>query len=164
MLYPCILCVALLVYLCVLCVACLTVFVNCLVKQFAMCLGVVAILLLNVMDVFGVGGVLCWIDRVWSSKECTCCACDPNVHITVPSICFVCVFCMSEVISSFKSWITGVCCPYVVSSTAINFITSNMFGVYNLYYQFRFDLLNLQFQLSVITLIVYVAEIHNPVL
>ena len=32
-----------------LCVACLTVFVNCLVKQFAMYLGVVAILLLNVM-------------------------------------------------------------------------------------------------------------------
>ena len=38
----------------VLCVACLTVFVNCLVKQFAMCLGVVAILLLNVTDVFSV--------------------------------------------------------------------------------------------------------------
>ena len=56
MLYPCILCVVLLVYLFVLCVACLTVFVNCLVKQFAMCLGEVAILLLNVMDVFSVGG------------------------------------------------------------------------------------------------------------
>ena len=28
-------------------------FVNCLVKQFAMCLGVVAILLLNVMDACG---------------------------------------------------------------------------------------------------------------
>ena len=55
-LYPCILCVALLVYLFVLCVACLTVFVNYLVKQFAMCLGVVAILLLNGMDVFSVGG------------------------------------------------------------------------------------------------------------
>ena len=55
MLYPCIVCVALLVYLFVLCVACLTVFVNCLVKQFVMCLGVVAILLLNVMDVFSVG-------------------------------------------------------------------------------------------------------------
>ena len=46
----------------VLCVACLTVFVICLVKQFAMCLGVVAILLLNVMDVFSVcGGAL--LDR-----------------------------------------------------------------------------------------------------
>ena len=41
MLYPCILCVALLMDLFVLCVACLTVFVNCLVKQFAMSLGVV---------------------------------------------------------------------------------------------------------------------------
>ena len=45
-----------LVYLFVLCVACLIVFVNCLVKQFAMCLGVVAILLLNGMDVFSVRG------------------------------------------------------------------------------------------------------------
>ena len=34
MLYHCILCVVMLVYLFVLCVACLTVFVNCLVKQF----------------------------------------------------------------------------------------------------------------------------------
>ena len=59
MLYPCMLCVALLMCLFVLCVACLTVFVNCLVKQFAMCVGVVAILLLNVMDVFSVcGGAL----------------------------------------------------------------------------------------------------------
>ena len=48
------LCVALLMCLFVLCVACLTVFVNCLVKQFAMCLDVVAILLLNVTDVFSV--------------------------------------------------------------------------------------------------------------
>ena len=29
--------------------------------------------------------VLCWIDRVWSSKECVCCACD----LSVPSIGFV---------------------------------------------------------------------------
>ena len=55
MLYLCILCVALLVHLFVLCVVCLTVFVDCLMK-FATCLGVVAILLLNVMDVFSVGG------------------------------------------------------------------------------------------------------------
>ena len=44
MLYACILCVALLMDLFVLCVACLTVFVNCLVRQFAMGLCVVAIL------------------------------------------------------------------------------------------------------------------------
>ena len=69
MLYPCILCVAMLIDLFVLCVACLTVFVICLEKQFAICLGVVVILLLNVMEVFSVGKVVCWIDRVWSSKE-----------------------------------------------------------------------------------------------
>ena len=41
------------------CFVCFTVFVNCLVKQFAMCLGVVAILLLNVIEVFSVcGGAL----------------------------------------------------------------------------------------------------------
>ena len=56
MLYPCILCVVLLMDLFVLCVACLMVFVNSLVKQFAICLGVVAILLLNVMEMFSVGG------------------------------------------------------------------------------------------------------------
>ena len=39
------------------CLVC-CVFVNCLAKQFAMCLGVVAILLLNVMDVFSVGALL----------------------------------------------------------------------------------------------------------
>ena len=49
-------CVALLMDLFVLFVACMTVFVNCLEKQFAMCLGVVSVLLLNVMDVFSVGG------------------------------------------------------------------------------------------------------------
>ena len=56
MLYPCILCVAPLIDLFVLCVACLTVFMNCLVKQFAICLGMVVILLLNVMEVFSVDG------------------------------------------------------------------------------------------------------------
>ena len=40
----------------VLYVACLPVFMNCLVKQFAICLGVFVILLLNVMELFNVGG------------------------------------------------------------------------------------------------------------
>ena len=74
MLYPCMLCVALLMCRCVLCVVCLTVFVNCLVKQFAISLGVVAILLLNVMDVFSVcGGAL--LDRpcVVFQRECVFC-------------------------------------------------------------------------------------------
>ena len=38
MLYPCMFCVALSMDLFVVCVACLPVFVNCLVKQFAICL------------------------------------------------------------------------------------------------------------------------------
>ena len=72
MLYPCMLCVALLMCLFVLCVACMTVFVNCLVKQFAMCLGVVAILLLNVMDVFSVcGGAL--LDRPYNGLPKSVC-------------------------------------------------------------------------------------------
>ena len=33
--------------------------------------------------------VLCWIDRVWFSKEYACCACDPSVHLSIPSIGFV---------------------------------------------------------------------------
>ena len=74
MLYPCMLCVALLMCLFVLCIACLTVFVNCLVKQFAMCLDVVAILLLNVMDVFSVcGGAL--LDRPCMVFQIVCVLC-----------------------------------------------------------------------------------------
>ena len=47
------------------------VFVNCLVKQFAMCLGVVAILLLNVMDVFSVcGGALLDIPCMVFQRVC----------------------------------------------------------------------------------------------
>ena len=48
MLYTCILCAALLMDLFVLCVTCLTMIVNCLVKQFAIFVGVIVILLLNV--------------------------------------------------------------------------------------------------------------------
>ena len=65
---------ALLMCLFVLCVPYLTVFVNCLVKQFAMCLGVVAILLLNVMDVFSVcGGAL--LDRPCMVIQRVCMLC-----------------------------------------------------------------------------------------
>ena len=37
--------------------------------------------------------VLCWIDRVWYSKECESFACDPSVHLDVLSIglVYVCV-------------------------------------------------------------------------
>ena len=43
-------------YLFVLFVVYLTVFMNCLVKHSPMCLGVVAVFLLIIMDVFSVGG------------------------------------------------------------------------------------------------------------
>ena len=36
--------------------------------------------------------VLNWIDHVWSSIECVCCACGPSERLDAPSICFVCVF------------------------------------------------------------------------
>ena len=36
--------------------------------------------------------VLCWINYVWSSKQCVCCACDPRVRLDALSICFVFVF------------------------------------------------------------------------
>ena len=36
--------------------------------------------------------VLCWIERVWSSNEYVCCACNPSVYLSVPSIGFVYVF------------------------------------------------------------------------
>ena len=46
-------------------------FVNFLVKQFAMCLGVVAILLLNVMEVFSVcGGALLDRSRMVFQRMC----------------------------------------------------------------------------------------------
>ena len=62
-----------------------------------MCLGVVvAILLLNVMAVYSVyrvgGGALLNKPCLWVVQECAGCSCDPSVHLSVPSICFVCVF------------------------------------------------------------------------
>ena len=78
-------CVALSIYLFVLCVACLTVFVNCLVKKFAICLGVFVILL-NVME------LLCVLGGALLDIECVCCACGPSRRLDAPSICFVCVF------------------------------------------------------------------------
>ena len=72
MLYPGMFCVALSMDLFVLCVSCLTVFVNCLVKLFAICLGVFVILLLNVMELLSVVGGAQLIDHVWSSMCVLC--------------------------------------------------------------------------------------------
>ena len=66
----------------------------CCVFVIAMCLGVVAVLLLNVMDVFSVGGGAL-LDRPCMDRPC----------MDRPCI-FLC-FCMSEVISSFKSLRAG---------------------------------------------------------
>ena len=66
--------IALLMDLFVLCVACLTEFVNCLVKQFAICLGVFAILLLNAMELLSlVRGAL--LDRpcMFVQRMCVLC-------------------------------------------------------------------------------------------
>ena len=92
MLYPYIMfCVSLSMDLFVLCVACLTVFVNCLVKQFAICFGVFAILLLKGRELLSVvGGAL--LDRpcmVFHRR--VSCACGPSERLDAPSICFVCV-------------------------------------------------------------------------
>ena len=59
--------------------------------------------------------MLCWIDHVWSSKECVCCACDPNERLSALSICFVCGCRKLSPHLEFESWITGVCFPYVIS-------------------------------------------------
>ena len=94
-------CVALSMDPFVLCVACLTVFVNCLVKQFAICLSGVVILLLNVIDLFSmIGGVML------DSPTSVCVVplipvCD---RILLPYVLFV--ICMAE-------GITCVCSPYV---------------------------------------------------
>ena len=65
------------------CLVC-CVFVNCLVKQFAICLGVVSIVLLNVIDVFSVGvGALLHIPSMVFQRMCVLC------DLSVPSIGFV---------------------------------------------------------------------------
>ena len=83
------------------CLVC-CVFLNCLVKQFAICLGVVVILLLNVMEVFSVGGDAL-LDR-------PCMVFQISVVSVIP-VCIKCSFhrfcCMSDVISSFKSLRAG---------------------------------------------------------
>ena len=61
-------------------------------------------------------GVPYWIDHVWCSIECVCCACGPSERLDAPSICFVCVFvCRKLSFRDFQSWVTGVCSSNVVS-------------------------------------------------
>ena len=46
--------------------------------------------------------VFCWIDTVWSTKECVYCACDPSVRLDALSICFVYVFVCRRLSSHLK--------------------------------------------------------------
>ena len=56
-----------------------------------MCLGIVAILLFNVVDVFSVcGGALMDRPCMVFQRVCVCCACDPNERLSTPSICDIC--------------------------------------------------------------------------
>ena len=58
-----------------------------------MCLGVVASLLLNVMEVFSVcGGALLDIPCMVFQRGVLCCVSDPNERLSAPSTCFVCIF------------------------------------------------------------------------
>ena len=75
----------------VVCVVCLTWFENCLVKQVAIYLGVVFILLLNVIDVLSVGEGALLGKPCIVFKECVCSTFDPSVYLDVVSIGFVCV-------------------------------------------------------------------------
>ena len=106
MLYPCILCVVLLMYLFVLCVACLTVFVNCLVKQFSIYFGVIAILLLNVMAVFsGDGGAM--LDRPCMVFQIMCILCC--VVCPFQLFCSTLMCCIEEVYTChLKFWVVCI--------------------------------------------------------
>ena len=80
MLYPCMSCISLLMALIVLCVECLTEFVNCLMKQFAICLGV--ILLFNVIELFSV--VVCaQLDRLCMVFQRVCVCVVPVIPVCV---------------------------------------------------------------------------------
>ena len=51
--------------------------------------------------------MLYWIECVWSSKECVCCACDPSVHLDVSFI--GCVYvCGSQVFALFMMFLCDI--------------------------------------------------------
>ena len=78
MLYPCMFCVAL----------SMDLFVDTICNMF----GCGCYFVIECYGVLVWLEVHCWLDHVWSSKECVFCACDPSVHLDAPSISFVCVF------------------------------------------------------------------------
>ena len=88
MLYSCMFCVALSLNVFVLCVACLTMIY--LMKQFAYCLGVIVILLLNVMVLFSVvGGALWDIPCMVFQSVCVVPVIIVCVEVLLPYVLFV---------------------------------------------------------------------------
>ena len=116
----------------VLCVACLTEYVNCMVKQFAICLGVFAILLLNVMDLLSVvRGALLDIPYVYGIPKSVCVVPVIPVCIKVflPYVLFMALYVGSSLpIKEFQRMITGVCSPYVFVSLHTIYIYIYIFG------------------------------------
>ena len=101
-------CVSLLMYLFVLFVTCLTVFVNCFVKQFAMCLGVVAVLFLNMMDEFSVaGGALldrpCMVIHIMCVLSmCSQCASKCSFQMFCFCLIIIIIFILSPISNVYK--------------------------------------------------------------
>ena len=81
--------------------------INCLVKQFAICLGVFVILLLNVMELLSVvGGAL--LDRPCMIFQRMCVLCLWSQCASICSVHMFCLcFCVPEVISSFRGLRAG---------------------------------------------------------
>ena len=85
--------------------------------------------------------MLCWIDHVWSSKECVCCACDSNERLSAPSICFVCVFVcrkLSPHLGAKADSVSSVNCvcflvvgkgpPVLLQSVVISYVNCGNYG------------------------------------
>ena len=92
------------------------VFVKCLGKQFAICLGVQVILLLNVMELLCVvGGAL--LDRPCMVFHRMCVLCMWSQCLDAPSICLSVLLYVGSylLIQEFENWITSVCSSYLVS-------------------------------------------------
>ena len=72
------------------CVLCLTVLVNCLLNNFAICVGKVHVFSYKVIVLF------CWLIRLWSSKGYVCCVCESMCVVSVIPVCvyFICQICV----------------------------------------------------------------------
>ena len=71
---------------------------------------------------------MCWIDHVWSYKECVCCACDPNEHLSAPSICFVCVFVCRKLSHHLGFWYVLLVCHQYVCENSVGSVYVGGYG------------------------------------